>query len=54
MGFGILQRLTVVVNESIHFIWKKLLSIFEDIIFIQKGANYFTSKFLAYSLKPAA
>ena len=34
--FGILQDLTVVVNEGIHFIWKKLLYIFEDIIFMQK------------------
>ena len=36
MGFGILQHLTAVVSKSIHFIWKKLLSNFEDIIFIQK------------------
>ena len=54
MGFGILQNLTVVVNRGIHFICKKLLSIFEDITFIQKGANYFTANFLAYSFKPAA
>ena len=54
MGFGILQHLTVVLNKDINFIWKNLLSIFEDIIFYRKGDNYFTSKFLPYSLKHAA
>ena len=36
IGFGIIQHLTVVVNKGIHLIWKKLLSSFEDFIFIQK------------------
>ena len=48
MGFGILQHLTVAVSKGIHFIWKKFLSNFEDIILYKKQANYSISKFSVF------